>query len=645
MKKFFLYPGFFGILISISIQLSGQVTVNTDGSPPDSSAMLDVKSTTKGILPPRMTFEQRNAIANPAEGLLVLCTNCTEDGAAVLCIYLAGKWQNVLWNCPSPIAPSTGTHVPGITQITWNWNSVPIALGYKWNTSNDYNTAIDIGPGMSFTDTALTCNTSYSRYVWAYNACGASNPALLSQATLPDPPIAPTESIHIPGINQINWNWEAAALATGYRWNTINDYNSAEDMGSSTSRNETGLLCYTSYFRFVWAYSPCGISGPSMLSAMTTLDPPVSPVEGVHVPSPTQITWKWDPVANAEGYKWNTINDYGTAVDLLTDTSRTESGLTCLTPYSRYVWAYRRCGVSDPTELIQSTPADPPASPLSGIQIPYLTRIIWNWNPVAGATGYKWNTVDNFTTATDLGTLTSKTETGLACDSTYTRYVYSYASCGNSIPLILAQSTTVCCSDSVYVSHLTSGGVAPVNKTVTYGSVENIPGEALKCWITSNLGADHQATSKTDNSEASAGWYWQFNRKQGYKHDGITRTPNTYWVTYITENSNWLTINDACSLELGNGWRIPTYSEWYNVDYAGNWNTWDDAWNSAMKLHASGNLGLVDGSLFGRGSWNYFWSSNQSAADAAYFFYTDYFQSRLLNNAKGYGFSLRCIRE
>jgi hypothetical protein len=49
--------------------------MNTDGSQPDNSAMLDVKSTTKGMLAPRMTIAQRDAISNPAKGLMVFCTD------------------------------------------------------------------------------------------------------------------------------------------------------------------------------------------------------------------------------------------------------------------------------------------------------------------------------------------------------------------------------------------------------------------------------------------------------------------------------------------------------------------------------------------------------------------------------------------
>jgi hypothetical protein len=42
-----------------------QVGINSDNSGPDPSAMLDVKSTGHGFLPPRMTFAERNAIPNP----------------------------------------------------------------------------------------------------------------------------------------------------------------------------------------------------------------------------------------------------------------------------------------------------------------------------------------------------------------------------------------------------------------------------------------------------------------------------------------------------------------------------------------------------------------------------------------------------
>ena len=53
-------------------QLSAQsVAINTDASAPNASALLDVKSTAKGVLVPRMNKVQRKAISAPAAGLLV----------------------------------------------------------------------------------------------------------------------------------------------------------------------------------------------------------------------------------------------------------------------------------------------------------------------------------------------------------------------------------------------------------------------------------------------------------------------------------------------------------------------------------------------------------------------------------------------
>jgi hypothetical protein len=57
---------------------------------PNASALLDISSTTKGFLPPRMTTTQVNAIASPAEGLVVYST--TENA---LCLYTGSSWRKL----------------------------------------------------------------------------------------------------------------------------------------------------------------------------------------------------------------------------------------------------------------------------------------------------------------------------------------------------------------------------------------------------------------------------------------------------------------------------------------------------------------------------------------------------------------------
>lgn len=73
MKKLFVL---FILGYMIAQNTFGQgVAINTTGARPDSSAMLDVSDTSKGILIPRMTMAQRNLIPSPANSLLIFQTD------------------------------------------------------------------------------------------------------------------------------------------------------------------------------------------------------------------------------------------------------------------------------------------------------------------------------------------------------------------------------------------------------------------------------------------------------------------------------------------------------------------------------------------------------------------------------------------
>jgi sugar lactone lactonase YvrE len=65
--------------------------ITRNGSSPDASSLLDIKSTEKGILLPRMTASQRSAILNPAKGLLVFQT----DGTAGFYYYDGHAWVSL----------------------------------------------------------------------------------------------------------------------------------------------------------------------------------------------------------------------------------------------------------------------------------------------------------------------------------------------------------------------------------------------------------------------------------------------------------------------------------------------------------------------------------------------------------------------
>jgi hypothetical protein len=64
------------IALFVNADLVAQsVAINIDGTAPNSTAILDVKSTVKGFLPPRMDSNQRKAILTPATGLTIYNTS------------------------------------------------------------------------------------------------------------------------------------------------------------------------------------------------------------------------------------------------------------------------------------------------------------------------------------------------------------------------------------------------------------------------------------------------------------------------------------------------------------------------------------------------------------------------------------------
>ena len=72
MKSFVLYFIFASLYITESFAQS--VAINTDGSQPNPTSILDIKSNNKGVLLPRTSTTSRNAILSPAKGLLLYDT-------------------------------------------------------------------------------------------------------------------------------------------------------------------------------------------------------------------------------------------------------------------------------------------------------------------------------------------------------------------------------------------------------------------------------------------------------------------------------------------------------------------------------------------------------------------------------------------
>ncbi len=86
-------PGISGGSITNTYALVSEATAGNFGFgtvTPNTSAMLDITSTTQGFLPPRMTTGQKTAIVAPATGLVVYDTTLNK-----LCVWTGAAWETV----------------------------------------------------------------------------------------------------------------------------------------------------------------------------------------------------------------------------------------------------------------------------------------------------------------------------------------------------------------------------------------------------------------------------------------------------------------------------------------------------------------------------------------------------------------------
>lgn len=92
-----------------------QVGIGTTN--PEASAALDVDSNNKGFLPPRMSSAERDAISNPADGLVIFNTNtsCIEQ-------YIGGQWFNMCVGDLSPELENDDVLDPLTGQVFLNKN-------------------------------------------------------------------------------------------------------------------------------------------------------------------------------------------------------------------------------------------------------------------------------------------------------------------------------------------------------------------------------------------------------------------------------------------------------------------------------------------------------------------------------------------
>jgi hypothetical protein len=328
------------IITIFTSTLFGQVSINTNGLPPDNSAMLDVSSLNRGFLFPRLSTSGRNSIPSPAKGLLIYNTS------SKLFDYFNGSiWCQI---GAFPVSSVTGTIRSGGGV---SLRSVPGAIP-------DSSSMLDVNDatrGVLLPRTTPNLITSPANGLIIYNS----------------------STNHFNYYDGSNWR-ELCSISTGAAGAggsqsragiAVNANNALPDPSSilDISATNKGLLIPRLTKNQRDAIKPVSgltifnltsgsiefYNGSGWYQMKVNLLTPPTPA--AHVPELTQITWKWNKIPGQPYYKWNTTNNYATAIDLGSDTSKTETGLTCNTSYTRYVWAYNDCGATTSSSLVKTT--------------------------------------------------------------------------------------------------------------------------------------------------------------------------------------------------------------------------------------------------------------------------------------------------
>lgn len=191
------------------------VGINATGALPAASAMLDIASTTKGLLAPRMTLAQRDAISSPATGLLIYQTDVPAgfyyySGSAWIAI---GSGSSSGWNLTGN-GSITGSNFIGTTDAT--------DFIFKTNNLERFRLLGTAGTAIFANDALFSSNATFQGALMPGGNAGTSGYVLTSAGA----GVPPT--------------WSSIATASSTAWSRTGDAGTNAGTNSSPGANFIG---------------------------------------------------------------------------------------------------------------------------------------------------------------------------------------------------------------------------------------------------------------------------------------------------------------------------------------------------------------------------------------------------------------------
>ena len=512
---------------------------------PDSTALLDLTANDKGLLVPRLTLVQRDAIVLPATGLLIYNTDCN----------VFNYFNGIVWlsldglNISGPISgiPDACKNAIG---IAYSIQAISGATGYNWSVP----TGSTIASGQGTTSIIVNFGTLDGNVcVTASNSCEVSDTNCLAirLSTASFAPVALPASDFT--CTSFNANWGATPGATTYLLDVATDpaftlpvgiYSSLQ-VGNFSNVGITGLTPSITYYYKVRSINGCDTSLSSNTIIVSTTAP-VSPT----ATAPSNFTCisfnaNWGAASGATSYyldvSTSVLFSPGTFIsgydneNVSNVTSYNVIGLTANITYYYRVRAGNGCDISLYSNTISASTTAPIAPTATAASNFTCTSMNVNWGAVSGATGYFLDvaTDASFTTFVAgynnliTGDVTTYNITGLTANTTY--YYRIRANNG--------------CSTSLNSNTISIGTTAPVSPTAT--SASNFTCTSMNAnWGAVTGGIAYFLDVATDASFTAF--------VTGYSNLNVGNV-TTYNITTLVANTNYyyrVRADNGCSISL-----------------------------------------------------------------------------------------------
>jgi chitodextrinase len=365
----------------------------------------------------------------------------------------------------------TGRSATSLT-LTWSPSTDDVGVaGYRVTLGGA--TVADVDKTTAIVS-GLTCSTTYSLAVSAYDAAGGRSTAATitgetdTCAAPSDPPSTPPSDAAAPSQPTSPAVTAATRGSISLAWAPSTDNVGVAGYGVYLSGSEikttplpeatiTGLACGSAYTFSLDAFDAAGNRSPrtsvtATTSACADVQAPTSPSNVTATSrTATGIALSWSPSSDNVGVAGYGLYRGSTLVGTSTGTTGIFSGLNCNTNYTLAVDAVdASANRSGKTTVMVSTTAcadtTPPSAP-TGLAASNVseTGLTLGWNASTDNVGV--NAYDVYRNGTHLTsvTSTSSAQTGLACGNAYTFAVEARDAAGNRSARTSAQLSTASC--------------------------------------------------------------------------------------------------------------------------------------------------------------------------------------------------------